>query len=116
MDFAQGDLAYYLADPSQVEAVASARNATVVRASLVANPHIDGLRAMVDVLIKPGMTSDIRIFLRAGARSLTETWTFPCSAPAAAISGAPQPALQNVVHETRIGVTIGESTQLPVKN
>ncbi len=86
VDFASGDLAYYAADPSQVEVVATASNGAILRASLAANPHIDGFRAMFDVAVKPGETSDLRAYLRAGSRSLTETWTFPWTAPTAPTS------------------------------
>jgi glucans biosynthesis protein len=77
VDFAGGDMAYYVADPSQVEVVASATNGQVLRTSIAANSHIDGLRAMFDISVKAGQTADIRVFLRAGARTLTETWTYP---------------------------------------
>ena len=86
VDFASGDLAYYAADPSQVKVVATASNGAILRARLAANPHIDGLRAMFDVAVKPGETSDLRAYLRAGSRSLTETWTFPWTAPTAPTS------------------------------
>ncbi len=82
VDFAGGDLAYYAADPSQAEVVATASHGTVLRASVATNPHIDGIRAMFDVVVKPGETSDLRAYLRSGARSLTETWTLPWTAPA----------------------------------
>jgi glucans biosynthesis protein len=81
VDFAGGDLAYYVGDPSQVELVATASNGHIVRASLAANPHIEGLRAMFDVSVKSGETADVRAFLKAGARALTETWTYPWTAP-----------------------------------
>jgi glucans biosynthesis protein len=81
VDFAGGDLAYYVADPAQVEVVASASNGRVLRASVAANTHIEGLRALFDVSVKSGQTADLRLFLRAGARSLTETWTYPWTAP-----------------------------------
>ncbi len=85
VDFSSSDLAYFLADPSKVEAVASATNGQSVRASVAENPHIGGLRAMIDVTVKPGATSDIRLFLRNGSQTLTETWTFPSTAPAQAV-------------------------------
>lgn len=81
VDFAGGDLSYYVADPSQVELVASASNGVIIRANVAANPHIDGLRAMFDVSVKSGQTADLRAFLKAGPRTLTETWTFPWTAP-----------------------------------
>ena len=76
VDFAGGDLGYYVPDPSQVELVVSASNGKIVRTSVFANPHIEGLRALFDVAIKPGQTSDLRAFLRAGDRTLTETWSY----------------------------------------
>ncbi|WP_457797706.1 glucan biosynthesis protein [Methylocystis sp. S23] len=81
VDFAGGDLGYYLADPGQVEAVGSASKGKVLRTIVTANHHIDGLRVMFDVALKPGETADLRLFLRANGRTLTETWTMPWSAP-----------------------------------
>jgi len=81
VDFAGGDLAYYVADPSEVEVVASATNGQILRKSLAANSHIDGLRAMFDVSVKAGETADLRLFLRGGGRALTETWTYPWTSP-----------------------------------
>ena len=83
VDFAGGDLAYYVNDPAQVEAVATSSNGRVLRTNVVANPHIDGVRAFFDVSVKPGDTSDLRLFLRANGRTLTETWTLPWSPPSA---------------------------------
>lgn len=79
VDFAGGDLAYYADDPGQVEVVATAVNGRVLRTSIAANRHIDGLRALFDVAVEPGETADLRLFLRVGARALTETWTYPLS-------------------------------------
>ena len=81
VDFAGGDLAYYVADPSQIETVVSTTRGAVTRTTLQANPYINGLRAMIDVVLKPGETTDLRLFLRGGGRALTETWTFPWTAP-----------------------------------
>ncbi|MCX7898556.1 MAG: hypothetical protein N2444_00435, partial [Methylocystis sp.] len=36
----------------------------------------------LDVSVPAGETSDLRLFLRAGGKTLTETWTFPWTAPA----------------------------------
>ena len=88
VDFAKGDLAYFMADPSEIEAVATATKGDILRSSVVANPHIEGLRAMFDVAVAPGETSDLRLYLRAGDRCLTETWTFPWTAPA--LQNSPQ--------------------------
>ena len=81
VDFAGGDLAYYVADPGQIEAVASATVGTVTRTNVQANPAINGVRAMIDVALKPGETTDLRLYLRSGGRTLTETWTCPWTAP-----------------------------------
>jgi len=63
IDFAGGDLAYYVNDPSQVEAVASTSTGRVLRTSVIVNPHVNGLRAFLDVAVK--------------------TWTLPWSPPPA---------------------------------
>jgi glucans biosynthesis protein len=83
VDFAGGDLAYFANDPGEVEAVAWTSTGRVLRASVSANQHIEGLRALFDVAVKPGDTADLRLFLRANGRTLTETWTYPWSAPSA---------------------------------
>ncbi len=81
VDFAGGDLAYYQADPSRVEVVASAANATVTATSLVVNPQTGGMRAAIDVTVSAaGQTTDLRAFLRGGGRALSETWTYPWTA------------------------------------
>ena len=77
IDFAGGDLEYYALDPSQVEIVASAAPGQATAVSLAANPHIKGLRAIVDVSAPTAQMIDIRVFLRARGRALTETWTLP---------------------------------------
>jgi len=80
VDFAGGDMAYYVSDPTEVEVVASATNGQILRTGIAANSHIDGLRAMFDVSVKAGATADLRLFLRVGSRTLTETWTYPWTA------------------------------------
>ncbi|MFM9154513.1 MAG: glucan biosynthesis protein, partial [Methylocystis sp.] len=81
VDFAGGDLAYYLADPKQVQAIVSTTHGRVTRTDITANPHIDGLRAMIDIVLNPGETTDLRLFLRAADHTLTETWTYLWSTP-----------------------------------
>ncbi|ARN81604.1 glucan biosynthesis protein [Methylocystis bryophila] len=81
VDFAGGDLGYYVADPSEVEVVATTTNGQILRKAIAANAHIEGLRAMFDVSVKSGETADLRLYLRAGNRALTETWTFPWTSP-----------------------------------
>lgn len=80
IDFAGGELGYFSADPAQVEAVASAVNGKITRSFLVPNAHTGGFRAAIDAQTEPGQTASLRVFLRAGARTLTETWTFPFKA------------------------------------
>jgi len=82
VDFAGGDVGYYVSDPGQVEVVATTTCGRVMRTGISPNKNIEGLRAMVDIACKPGETSDVRVFLRANGRALTETWTFPWTAPA----------------------------------
>jgi glucans biosynthesis protein len=80
IDFAGGDLAFYLSDPSLVELVPTTATGKILRSFLQPNPHINGFRAAVDVVLDPGQSTDLRAFLRAGSRTLTETWTFPWKA------------------------------------
>ncbi|MCW2272729.1 glucan biosynthesis protein G [Rhodoblastus acidophilus] len=77
LDFAGGDLGYYLTDPSQVEVSATASRAKVLRTFIAPNPHVQGFRAMIDVQTDPGVSAEIRAFLRAGPRALTETALIP---------------------------------------
>jgi periplasmic glucans biosynthesis protein len=81
IDFAGGDLAYYLSAPDMVEIVASASAGRVLRSFLAPNPDIKGFRAGVDVALESGQSADVRVFLRARTRALTETWTMPWKAP-----------------------------------
>ncbi|MBE7220500.1 MAG: glucan biosynthesis protein, partial [Caulobacteraceae bacterium] len=82
IDFSGGDLAYYATDPSLVQVVPTSTNGRITRSFLVPNPHINGFRAAIDIEVPPGQSTDLRAFLRAGNRTLTETWTFPWKAPA----------------------------------
>jgi periplasmic glucans biosynthesis protein len=77
IDFSGGDLSYYMSDPSLVETVATASAGRILRTFLTPNTHIRGFRAGVDVAVDPGQSTDLRVFLRAGPKALTETWTFP---------------------------------------
>ncbi|ACA15009.1 periplasmic glucan biosynthesis protein MdoG [Methylobacterium sp. 4-46] len=81
IDFSGGDLAYWLGDPKAVEIVPSTTRGRIVATSLVPNLHVKGFRAALDVrLDDPGQATDLRAFLRAGGRTLSETWTFPWKA------------------------------------
>ena len=81
IDFSGGDLAYYATDPSLVQVVPTSTNGRITRSFLVPNLHINGFRAAIDVELPPGQSTDLRAFLKAGNKALTETWTFPWKAP-----------------------------------
>lgn len=76
VDFAGGDLAYYLPQPERVEIVPSLSSGRILRAFLVPNPKTEGFRAFVDIVAEPGQAVDLRAFLRIGSKALTETWTY----------------------------------------
>jgi periplasmic glucans biosynthesis protein len=80
IDFSGGDLPYYLADPQLVEVVPSTSQGAITRSFIVPNAHINGFRAIIDVQLEPGQSTDLRAFLRTSTRALTETWTFPWKA------------------------------------
>ncbi|SED29822.1 glucans biosynthesis protein [Rhizobiales bacterium GAS188] len=82
IDFAGGDLPYYLKAQEMVEVVASVSAGRVTRTSLTVNPAIKGFRATVDVALEAGQSGEVRAYLRARKRPLTETWTFPYRRPA----------------------------------
>lgn len=79
VDFAGGGLAYYLADPSLVQVVASVTAGRVLSTSIIPNEHVGGFRAAIDVQLEPGQSADLRAYLKAGPKALTETWTYPWS-------------------------------------
>ena len=80
VDFSGGDLGYYQKEPSAVELVPTTANGQILRSFLAPNPNTRGFRAGIDVQLEPGQSTDLRAFLRAGNRTLTETWTFPWKA------------------------------------
>jgi glucans biosynthesis protein len=77
VDFAGGDLNFYASDPGQVQLVPSLSVGQITHTSLTPNDHTGGFRAAIDVKLEPGQRTDLRAFLRAGNRTLTETWTYP---------------------------------------
>jgi glucans biosynthesis protein len=79
IDFAGGNLPYYLSDPGLVQIVPSASAGTITHTFIVPNDHTKGFRAAIDVKLEPGQSTDLRAFLKAGNRTLTETWTYPWS-------------------------------------
>lgn len=81
VDFAGGDLAYYLKDPDRVEVVPTISNGRITRTFIVPNPHTRGFRAAMDIEVPPGESTSLRAFLRTGDHALSETWTYPWQAP-----------------------------------
>jgi len=77
IDFEGGELAFYLRHPELVTVVPSASNGQLLRHFITPNPQIRGFRAVFDFRAVPNQTADLRAFLRAGDRTLTETWTYP---------------------------------------
>ena len=77
VDFAGGNLAYYLNAPDQVQLIPSTSVGQITNTFVMPNPHTQGFRAAIDVKLEPGQSTDLRAFLRAGNRALTETWTYP---------------------------------------
>lgn len=77
VDFVGGELPYFQSAPQQVEIVPSISNGRIVRTFLTPNPQTKGFRAGVDIEVPVGQSTDLRAFLRAGPRALSETWTAP---------------------------------------
>lgn len=80
IDFAGDGLEFYMSDPSSVEIVPSTSNGKILHTFIVPNDHIGGFRAAVDVKLDPGQSADLRVYLKAGNKALTETWTYPWDA------------------------------------
>ena len=94
VDFAGGDLPYYRDDPSPLSVVASTSLGRVLHAYTQFNPYTNGVRAMIDVEVPSGQTTNLRAFLKAGPTTLTETWTYPWEAPATPQAAAQGPGAQ----------------------
>ena len=69
VDFAGGDLAYYRRIRAWSRSSPRPRVGKILRTILQPNPHINGFRAMIDVEVEPGQSTDIRAFLRTPART-----------------------------------------------
>lgn len=80
IDFTGEALKFYLSDPSSVEIVPSTSNGKILHTFIVPNEHIGGFRAAIDVKLDFGQSADLRAYLKAGNRTLTETWTYPWDA------------------------------------
>lgn len=77
IDFSGGDLAYFLPDPAKVSVVPSTSSGAITRTFITPNPRVGGFRVGIDAQPEGGKTMELRAFLKAGDRALTETWTFP---------------------------------------
>jgi glucans biosynthesis protein len=76
VDFAGGDLDYFLQDPGLVQVETAARGANVVRKLVVPNLAIKGMRAMLDVEFEKDKVGIVQATLRSGGKLLTETWSY----------------------------------------
>jgi glucans biosynthesis protein len=81
VDFAGGDLPYFLSSPELVQVAASSSAGRITHSHVVPNEHTRGFRCAFDVKLDRGQRTDLRCFLRVGGRALTETWTYPWAAP-----------------------------------
>ena len=89
VDFEGGELAG-LIDKAQVEAVVEASRGRVEIVSARPLREINGYRAMFDLVPPEGSTEqiDIRLFLRSGGKTLTETWLYQYTPPPVRCAGA----------------------------
>lgn len=81
VDFAGGDLAYYKNAPERLELVATTTAGTITSRILTFNGPIDGVRAIVDATLPDGQSAELRMFIKARNRTLSETWTATWSVP-----------------------------------
>lgn len=93
IDFADGDLAFYLSESKRVEIAASTTAGAIAAAILDPNPTTKGFRAIVDATLPAGESAELRVLLKSRARILTETWTSSWAVPALA---APTPISREV--------------------
>ncbi len=76
VDFAGGDLDYFLNDPGLVQVETTTQSASVLRKFVAPNQAIKGLRVMLDVQFEKDKVGIVGAVLRSAARPLTETWTY----------------------------------------
>jgi periplasmic glucans biosynthesis protein len=76
IDFAGGDLDYFLQDPGLVQVETTARSANVARKFVVPNLAIKGMRVMIDVEFEKDKVGVVQATLRSGGKLLTETWSY----------------------------------------
>ncbi|WP_082609533.1 glucan biosynthesis protein [Bosea sp. Root381] len=81
VDFAGGDLAYYQNDPERLELVVTTTGGSITTRILTFNAKTKGVRAIVDATLPDGQSAELRMFIRARTRTLSETWTATWSVP-----------------------------------
>ncbi len=77
LDFGGGELGFHLPTPEAITPVITASAGQVLRSFVHPNPRIRGFRAVFDLRLPLNTNVDLRVFLRAGERALTETWIYP---------------------------------------
>lgn len=78
VDFAGGDLAYWLDEPKRVVTDTGATAGRIDAAYVVPNREIKGFRLFIDhALDDPNGEAQLRAVLKVGGKVLTETWVFP---------------------------------------
>ncbi len=76
IDFADGEMGYYLKEPNLVQIDAQVTGGKLMRTFLVPNPAINGFRVMVDAELHPSDFTRITCRLRSNGRPITETWNW----------------------------------------
>ena len=77
IDFAGGRLSGLAEMAEKIEVVATASAGAILRTFAAPNPRIGGIRGGFDLRMAAGESADLRLFLRLGEETLTETWTYP---------------------------------------
>lgn len=78
VDFAGGELGYWLDDPKRVVTDTGATLGTIDAAYVVPNRETGGFRLFLDhALDEPDSEAQLRAVLKVGDKALTETWVFP---------------------------------------
>ncbi|MFH1806707.1 MAG: glucan biosynthesis protein G [Pseudomonadota bacterium] len=78
VNFAGGELDYYLSDIGNLKANIGALNADVSNVRIIADPKNGGIRVMFDLVARGNATtSDLRAFISYRDRVLSEIWTMP---------------------------------------
>jgi glucans biosynthesis protein len=76
VDFAGGEIDYFLQDPGLLQLETSAQGAAVARKFIVPNPAIRGMRIMLDVQFEKDKVGLVTAALRSGNRAISETWSY----------------------------------------